>query len=183
MKNDLLANGRNTRNLKWRWEIHLQPFFGGKRAASITTADVKRFIVHRQQGKTLEQIRQELTALNNRHAAAIEAIQKSEQLSKREIRRLVREEVGRIDSSQARFAVRSDPKTLRSTGRRKSSSVHSHWLCNQESLSVRHIYRRCKKTTSGAVSSNRNNSRPCCGTCPSTLSPWRVLRSSRGGEP
>ena len=53
MKTDLLVNGRSTRNLEWRWEIHLQPFFGGRRAASITTADVKRFIVHRQQGKAM----------------------------------------------------------------------------------------------------------------------------------
>lgn len=47
---DYRVNNRKT--IVWakrRVSLHLAPFFGGKRAHEITTADVKAYIVHRQE--------------------------------------------------------------------------------------------------------------------------------------
>jgi len=168
MKNDLLANGRSTRNLKWRWEIHLQPFFGGKRAASITTADVNRFIVQRQQGKTIEQIRQELTMLNSRHAAAVEGIRQNQQISKREIRRLAKEEGSRYRNEASQIRRQKRPENAE-INRETQILKRSFSLAVQSGklIGAPHIPTR-RKTTSEAGSSSRNNSKPCCATCPST---------------
>jgi len=49
---DYRANGKKT--LAWaerRIKLHLEPFFGGRRAKDITSADVKAFIVKRQAEK------------------------------------------------------------------------------------------------------------------------------------
>lgn len=47
--NEYKANGRKSlRELQIRLTKHLEPFFGGRRMASITTSDVRAFVAHRQ---------------------------------------------------------------------------------------------------------------------------------------
>jgi integrase len=47
--NEYTANGRKSlRELQIRIDKHLEPFFRGRRMASITTSDVRTFIAHRQ---------------------------------------------------------------------------------------------------------------------------------------
>src|SRR5258708_7941943 len=47
--NEYTANARKSlRELRIRITKHLEPFFGGRRMASITTSDVRAFIAHRQ---------------------------------------------------------------------------------------------------------------------------------------
>lgn len=40
---------RSLDELEWRLEKHLLPYFSGRRMASITTADVRAYVAHRQQ--------------------------------------------------------------------------------------------------------------------------------------
>jgi hypothetical protein len=42
-------NRRSVDELERRIDKHLQPYFGGRRMASITTADVRNYIAHRQE--------------------------------------------------------------------------------------------------------------------------------------
>jgi integrase len=50
--NDYTVNGkRSVDEVKRRIEKHLAPFFGGRRMANITTADVRAFVAERQQQK------------------------------------------------------------------------------------------------------------------------------------
>lgn len=52
---DYAINGRKTTaHVERRIEKHLQPFFGGRRLASITTADVRAYVASRQAPRTLE---------------------------------------------------------------------------------------------------------------------------------
>lgn len=47
--NEYQANNRRSLDvLRIRCNIHLLPFFGGRRAATITTADINRYVVKRQ---------------------------------------------------------------------------------------------------------------------------------------
>jgi integrase len=65
---------RSLDELGRRIRLHLKPFFGGRRLASITTADVRTFIDERQQaGASNYEINRELTALKRMYSPAIEA--------------------------------------------------------------------------------------------------------------
>lgn len=79
VKNDYRMNGKSSiRTLQMRCDKHLLPFFGGRKAASISTADVREFIVMRQAGRaSAEEIERELTTLQENHAAAVSAIQRA----------------------------------------------------------------------------------------------------------
>jgi integrase len=49
VENDFTANGkRSLDDVKRRIRLHLTPFFGGRRMASITPADVRAYVAHRQ---------------------------------------------------------------------------------------------------------------------------------------
>ena len=76
----------------------------------MVSPDVKSFIVHRQQGETLEQLMKELAALNSRHVSSVKAIQQNKQLSRSEIRRLVPEEVlkHQLEASEIRSQKRPE---------------------------------------------------------------------------
>lgn len=51
--NDYRTNGkRSFKDAQLRVEKHLRPFFGGRRLATITTADIREFIAARQQART-----------------------------------------------------------------------------------------------------------------------------------
>ena len=55
---------RSLRHLEIRLNKHLRPFFGGRRAAAITTADIRKFIARRQEvGASNGEINRELTVL------------------------------------------------------------------------------------------------------------------------
>ena len=55
--------------------VHLLPFFGGRRAATITTEDINRYVVKRQteQGASNGTINRELAALQRAYTLAVEA--------------------------------------------------------------------------------------------------------------
>jgi integrase len=73
--NDFRVNGKRT--LKWaerRFRLHLQPFFGHKKAHEITTADVQTFIVKRQAtGASNGEINRELILLKRAFNLALQA--------------------------------------------------------------------------------------------------------------
>ncbi len=55
---------RSLRHLEIRLNKHLIPFFGGRRAAAITTADIRKFVARRQEaGASNGEINRELTVL------------------------------------------------------------------------------------------------------------------------
>ena len=84
--NDYRMNGRrSSEDLKFRSK-HLLPFFGGRKAADITTADIKRYIVSRQAGASHQVIAAELRRIQENYAARVEHIQRSG-AGKREIRK------------------------------------------------------------------------------------------------
>lgn len=66
--NDYLAKGNSSwKDIEGRFRLHLNPFFGKKRAAKITTADFTAYIVHRKtEGAKVGTICRELEAA--RHA-------------------------------------------------------------------------------------------------------------------
>src|SRR5262245_4313810 len=75
--NDYRTNGQKSADdLRYRIN-HLLPFFGGRRAADITTADIRRYIVARQAGASQETIENELLDIQRDYAARIESVQKS----------------------------------------------------------------------------------------------------------
>jgi hypothetical protein len=65
MVNDYKVNGkRSLDDLEMRLELHVLPVFGSRRASSITTADINRFVLARQLKKASNgQINRELTAI------------------------------------------------------------------------------------------------------------------------
>ena len=71
---DYRINGRRSlKDVKMRFNRHLLPFFGGRRAASITTSDVQRFIVSRKEaGATNGEINRELAAFKRAYSLAIQ---------------------------------------------------------------------------------------------------------------
>ncbi len=73
--NDYQANGRRSlRNVKRIFKLHLTPFFEGRRAPSITTTDVRRFIVQRQEAEAANaEINRELSALKRAFNLGVQA--------------------------------------------------------------------------------------------------------------
>jgi integrase len=64
---------RSIKDLKRRINLHLLPHFGGRRAAQITTADVRRYTAARQQaGAANAQINRELSALKRAFTLAMQ---------------------------------------------------------------------------------------------------------------
>lgn len=50
--NDYAANGKKTKaEVERRWTLHLKPAFSGRRVSSLTTADIRAYIVQRQAEK------------------------------------------------------------------------------------------------------------------------------------
>lgn len=89
-KNDYRINHRKSlKDLERRCDKHLIPFFGGKKASSITTADVREFIVARQAGEaSREEINRELAELETSHNSAVEKIlHNPKRLSRRDLRK------------------------------------------------------------------------------------------------
>lgn len=61
-------------DLERRIDLHLAPYFGGRRAAQITTADVRRYIATRQDKKASNaQINRELSALGRAYTLGTQA--------------------------------------------------------------------------------------------------------------
>jgi integrase len=62
---DYVVNKKKSlKDLKRRINLHLLPYFGGRRASQITTADVRRYVATRQQAEAANaQINRELSAL------------------------------------------------------------------------------------------------------------------------
>ena len=74
--NEYQANGRRSLDvLRIRCNKHLLPFFAGRRAATITTADINRYVVKRQteQGASNGTINRELAALQRAYTLAGQA--------------------------------------------------------------------------------------------------------------
>ena len=72
---DYQVNGKKTlRETRVRVEKHLRPFFGGRKAQEITTADVQTFIAKRQEeGATNAEINRETAALKRAFNLAMQA--------------------------------------------------------------------------------------------------------------
>jgi hypothetical protein len=75
--NDYHVNGKKTvRWVEFRLRLHLLPFFGGKKAHDIKTADVKAYIAERQKnGASAGAINRELACLKRAFNLAIQAEQ------------------------------------------------------------------------------------------------------------
>ena len=73
--NDYLINGRRSlKQLEIRFRLHLLPFFGGKRAAAITTSDIRKFIAKRQEaGASNATVNRELESLKRAFNLGIQA--------------------------------------------------------------------------------------------------------------
>ena len=73
--NDYKVNGRRSlRDLEMRHRRHVLPFFGQRRAASISTADINRFILKRQgEGASNGEINRELTHVKRAFSLAMKA--------------------------------------------------------------------------------------------------------------
>lgn len=72
---DYRVNGKKTvQDTEIRLRLHLLPFFHGRRAHDITTADVHTYITHRQEeGATHATINRELAALKRAYNLALQA--------------------------------------------------------------------------------------------------------------
>jgi len=72
---DYKVNGkRSLRDVETRIRLHLEPFFGGRRMASISTADIRRYISTRQdEGAASSTINRELAILKRSYRLAIQA--------------------------------------------------------------------------------------------------------------
>ena len=72
---DYEINGRkSTRDVEARIRLHLKPYFGGRRMASITTADVRAYIAHRQEpGAANATVNRELAVLKRAFRLAKQA--------------------------------------------------------------------------------------------------------------
>lgn len=73
--NDYKVNGKKTHDdVKRRIDLHLEPFFRGRRLTTITTADVRAFVAQRQEkGASNGEINRELTALKRMYTLALQA--------------------------------------------------------------------------------------------------------------
>jgi integrase len=78
--NDYRANAKRTvKDVERRWKLHLEPVFGGRRASSVTTADVNKFIAQRLSGDDSKaiasngEINRELTVLKRAFSLAIKS--------------------------------------------------------------------------------------------------------------
>jgi integrase len=86
--NDYRMNDqKSSSGLRFRIK-HLLPFFSGRRAADITTADIRRYIVARQAGASAGEIEAELVSVQQNYTAKVESIQAA-CFSKRETRKLL----------------------------------------------------------------------------------------------
>src|SRR6185312_11101462 len=74
-KKDYLINGKKSfPDLEYRCRLYLELFFGSRRAAAVTTADVRTFILERQgKGASNTSINRELAALKRAFSLAVEA--------------------------------------------------------------------------------------------------------------
>jgi integrase len=72
---DYLANQKRTvRDLQTRIDRHVGPFFGGRRAASITTADIRKYITRRQaEGAANAGINRELSVIRRAFNLAMQS--------------------------------------------------------------------------------------------------------------
>lgn len=73
--NDYLANRKCTvRDLQTRIDYHVSPFFGSRRAASITTADIRKYIARRQEeGASNAGINRELSVIRRAFNLAVQS--------------------------------------------------------------------------------------------------------------
>ena len=72
--NDYRVNGKRCEDVEYRLRLHLEPFFGGRRMASITTADVRNYVRQRQeQNAAAATINRELAALKRMFSLAFQA--------------------------------------------------------------------------------------------------------------
>lgn len=73
--NDYKVNAkRSLKDLEGRINLHLKPFFGGRRMTAISTSEIRRFIKQRQDaGASNGEINRELTALKRMFTLAIQA--------------------------------------------------------------------------------------------------------------
>jgi integrase len=97
--NEYQVNKRSSLDvLKIRCNKHLLPFFGGRRASTITSADIDQFIVMRQQGQASRgEIKQELGALERSYAVAVQAVRENTGTSPSRIRK----ELGQLKRDHA----------------------------------------------------------------------------------
>ncbi len=72
---DYRTNGRRSVDtVERRIRLHLAPWFGGRRLSTLTTSDVRAFVVHRQdRGASNGEINRELTVLKRVFSLAIQA--------------------------------------------------------------------------------------------------------------
>ena len=73
--NDYRINGRRSvKDVETRFEKHILPFFGAARASAITTADIRGYVVRRQEeGAANGTINRELTAIKRAFSLAAQA--------------------------------------------------------------------------------------------------------------
>ena len=73
--NDYRINGRRSvKDVETRFEKHILPFFGEARSSAITTADIRRYVVRRQEeGAANGTINRELTAIKRAFSLAAQA--------------------------------------------------------------------------------------------------------------
>jgi integrase len=74
LETEYKVNGRDTLNdLRGRLRLHIRPYFGGRRAAAITTANIRHFISKRQEdGASNGEINRELSAIKRAYNLAIQ---------------------------------------------------------------------------------------------------------------
>jgi len=75
LETEYRVNGRDTlKDLEGRLRLHIRPYFGGRRAAAITTADIRDFISKRQNtgGASNGEIDRELAAIKRAFNLAIQ---------------------------------------------------------------------------------------------------------------
>ena len=90
--NEYQANDRRSLDvLRIRCNKHLLPFFGGRRASTITTADIDRYIVVRQSGEASpEAIQRELEEAETEYAAAVQSVRTRTDLARSAVRKELR---------------------------------------------------------------------------------------------
>lgn len=73
--NDYLVNGRKTHeHAKRRIDLHLTPYFGGRRMTDLTTADFRAFTKHRlEAGASAAEINRELAIVKRAYSLAVKA--------------------------------------------------------------------------------------------------------------
>ena len=91
--NEYQANDRRSLDvLRIRCNKHLLPFFGGRRASTITTADIDRYIVVRQSGEASpEAIQRELEEAETEYAAAVQSVRTRTDLTRSAVRKELRQ--------------------------------------------------------------------------------------------